>query len=135
MLKKSLNYFESRRPNFGAFPFCGILSSFEEKSPNSLTVCQVLFMTLIMSQPCRNAMKCLTRVSKLQRPSISRNTGAALHRHATSRRWQSTEAEATSNPKIVGIVDQISQLTLLETADLISSLKVCLKGPYRLDLR
>jgi large subunit ribosomal protein L7/L12 len=35
-------------------------------------------------------------------------------------RWQST---ATS-PKIDGIVDQISQLTLLETADLVASLKV-----------
>jgi large subunit ribosomal protein L7/L12 len=28
------------------------------------------------------------------------------------------------NPKIEGIVDQISQLTLLETADLVSTLKV-----------
>jgi large subunit ribosomal protein L7/L12 len=28
------------------------------------------------------------------------------------------------NPKIAGIVDQISQLTLLETADLVASLKV-----------
>lgn len=37
-------------------------------------------------------------------------------------RWASTEAVA--NPKIAGIVDQISQLTLLETADLVSSLKV-----------
>ena len=38
------------------------------------------------------------------------------------RRQNSTEAPA--NPKIAGIVDQISQLTLLETADLVSSLKV-----------
>jgi large subunit ribosomal protein L7/L12 len=37
-------------------------------------------------------------------------------------RWASTDA--ASNPKIVGIVDQISQLTLLETADLVASLKV-----------
>ena len=29
------------------------------------------------------------------------------------------------NPKIAGIVDQISTLTLLETADLVQSLKVC----------
>jgi len=50
-----------------------------------------------------------------------------LTRHATSRRWQSTEAAANpTNPKIQGIVDQISQLTLLETADLVSSLKVSL---------
>lgn len=42
-----------------------------------------------------------------------------------SRRWQSTDAAASpTNPKIAGIVDQISQLTLLETADLVASLKV-----------
>jgi hypothetical protein len=37
------------------------------------------------------------------------------------RRWNSTEA--ATNPKISTIVDQISQLTLLETADLVSTLK------------
>lgn len=42
-----------------------------------------------------------------------------------ARRWQSTDAAAApANPKIVQIVDQISQLTLLETADLVASLKV-----------
>lgn len=45
-------------------------------------------------------------------------------RRKHSRRWQFTDAAAT-NPKISGIVDQISQLTLLETADLVASLKVC----------
>lgn len=46
-------------------------------------------------------------------------------RFQVSRRWQSTEAAAAPvNPKISAIVDQISQLTLLETADLVSSLKV-----------
>jgi large subunit ribosomal protein L7/L12 len=39
-----------------------------------------------------------------------------------TRRYNSTEAAA--NPKIAAIVDQISQLTLLETADLVASLKV-----------
>lgn len=39
------------------------------------------------------------------------------------------ETTATSNPKIDPIVDQISQLTLLETADLISSLKTRLNIP------
>jgi large subunit ribosomal protein L7/L12 len=34
------------------------------------------------------------------------------------------EATSAGNPKIAGIVDQISQLTLLETADLVASLKV-----------
>ncbi|OJD21506.1 ribosomal protein L7/L12 [Blastomyces percursus] len=48
-----------------------------------------------------------------------------------ARRWQSTEAPAAapSNPKITQIVDQISQLTLLETADLVSSLKSRLNIP------
>jgi large subunit ribosomal protein L7/L12 len=42
-----------------------------------------------------------------------------------TRRYNSTEAApAATNPKISAIVDQISQLTLLETADLVSSLKV-----------
>ncbi|EED15023.1 50S ribosomal protein L12 [Talaromyces stipitatus ATCC 10500] len=46
-------------------------------------------------------------------------------------RWQSTDAVAAApaNPKIVQIVDQISQLTLLETADLVASLKSRLNIP------
>lgn len=49
----------------------------------------------------------------------------------TPRRYNSTEAEAApTNPKVAGIVDQISQLTLLETADLVSSLKVRPAVPY-----
>ncbi|RVX72414.1 hypothetical protein B0A52_03602 [Exophiala mesophila] len=48
----------------------------------------------------------------------------------SSRRWQSTDAAAApANPKIAGIVDQISQLTLLETADLVASLKSRLNIP------
>ncbi|KAL6244720.1 54S ribosomal protein L12, mitochondrial [Rhinocladiella similis] len=47
-----------------------------------------------------------------------------------SRRWQSTDAAAApTNPKISTIVDQISQLTLLETADLVTSLKTRLNIP------
>jgi large subunit ribosomal protein L7/L12 len=41
-----------------------------------------------------------------------------------TRRYNSTDAAAAVNPKISAIVDQISQLTLLETADLVASLKV-----------
>ncbi|SPO01154.1 related to 60S ribosomal protein L12, mitochondrial [Cephalotrichum gorgonifer] len=48
---------------------------------------------------------------------------------ATSSRYNSTEAAAPENPKIAAIVDQISQLTLLETADLVSSLKSRLNIP------
>lgn len=47
---------------------------------------------------------------------------------STTRRYNSTEAAASStNPKIAQIVDQISKLTLLETADLVSSLKASLQ--------
>ncbi|KXL46790.1 hypothetical protein M433DRAFT_65133 [Acidomyces richmondensis BFW] len=49
-------------------------------------------------------------------------------RHLT-RRLHSTETPIPANPKIAGIVDQISQLTLLETADLVSSLKSRLNIP------
>ncbi|KAK5000986.1 54S ribosomal protein L12, mitochondrial [Elasticomyces elasticus] len=51
---------------------------------------------------------------------------SAQNRRTQLGRWQSTD---TSNPKIAGIVDQISQLTLLETADLVSSLKSRLNIP------
>ncbi|KAI9762206.1 MAG: hypothetical protein M4579_000529 [Chaenotheca gracillima] len=44
------------------------------------------------------------------------------------RRSESTDA-ASGNPKIASIVDQIGQLTLLETADLVSSLKTRLNIP------
>ncbi|KAL8748927.1 MAG: hypothetical protein Q9199_007991, partial [Rusavskia elegans] len=45
-----------------------------------------------------------------------------------SRRHESTSA-APTNPKIATIVHQISQLTLLETADLVSNLKSKLNIP------
>uniref|UniRef100_L2FYP8 50s ribosomal protein l12 n=1 Tax=Colletotrichum fructicola (strain Nara gc5) TaxID=1213859 RepID=L2FYP8_COLFN len=48
---------------------------------------------------------------------------------ATARRHNSTEAAAPTNLKIAAIVDQISTLTLLETADLVSSLKTKLNIP------
>lgn len=47
--------------------------------------------------------------------------------YSQQRRHNSTEAPI--NPKISGIVDQISQLTLLETADLVSNLKSRLNIP------
>ncbi|KAI4185812.1 MAG: hypothetical protein L6R41_003898 [Letrouitia leprolyta] len=46
-----------------------------------------------------------------------------------TRRHESTASTSTSNPKITTIVDQISQLTLLETADLVSNLKSKLNIP------
>lgn len=45
---------------------------------------------------------------------------------AAPRRWNST---ASADPKIASIVDQISGLTLLETADLVSLLKTRLNIP------
>ncbi|KAF2187284.1 54S ribosomal protein L12, mitochondrial precursor [Zopfia rhizophila CBS 207.26] len=54
---------------------------------------------------------------------------ASLTQQRTSRRWQSTETAGPTNPKIASIVDQISQLTLLETADLVSTLKTHLNIP------
>ncbi|KAI4250597.1 MAG: hypothetical protein L6R40_000197 [Gallowayella cf. fulva] len=49
-------------------------------------------------------------------------------RTPSTRRYESTAA-APTNPKITTIVDQISQLTLLETADLVSTLKSKLNIP------
>ncbi|KAI9712030.1 MAG: hypothetical protein M1820_001739 [Bogoriella megaspora] len=82
-----------------------------------------------MAQPCLSVIRHVARVSKTPRPYFSRCGSAITSRHATSRRWQSTEAAASSDPKISGIVDQISQLTLLETADLVSTLKTRLNIP------
>ncbi|XXG96733.1 hypothetical protein Hte_003024 [Hypoxylon texense] len=74
-----------------------------------------------MSVPCRYAARSCARSIRSGntfRPSksfLQSTTPSIQRRHETT---------ATANPKISGIVDQISQLTLLETADLVSSLKV-----------
>ena len=63
---------------------------------------------------CRNAVR------------VSARTPTSTYL-AQRRRWESTEAAGageSKNPKITQIVDQISQLNLLETADLVSTLKV-----------
>lgn len=75
-----------------------------------------------MSLSCRHAAQCCARQ---MRSAASFRSTAALAQQRITRRYQSTDAAAApTNPKIAGIVDQISQLTLLETADLVSSLKV-----------
>ena len=74
-----------------------------------------------MSAPGRVLRRCIYTAKSVGsvRPSI----GGAQQR--LQRRWASSEATAApTNPKIATIVDQISQLTLLETADLVSTLKV-----------
>ncbi|KAM3512318.1 hypothetical protein MY11210_004031 [Beauveria gryllotalpidicola] len=82
-----------------------------------------------MAMSCRYAARSCARqlrsASALQAPTQTVRLGA------TSRRYNSTgaAAEAPANPKIAEIVDQISKLTLLETADLVSSLKTKLNIP------
>ncbi|KAL9125745.1 MAG: hypothetical protein Q9217_005092 [Psora testacea] len=63
------------------------------------------------------------------RTTLSRLAISQHERRAPSRRWESTAAAPTTNPKISTIVDQISHLTLLETADLVSNLKTRLNIP------
>ncbi|KAH0289483.1 50S ribosomal protein L12 [Aureobasidium namibiae CBS 147.97] len=78
-----------------------------------------------MSLSCQRVLRrCATVQSPVVRASLSSTQNTFL-----SRRWQSTEAAAPTNPKIAAIVDQIGQLTLLETADLVSSLKTRLNIP------
>jgi large subunit ribosomal protein L7/L12 len=80
-----------------------------------------------MAAPASRALRrciCTAKQTAYVRPTI----GATQQR--IQRRWAS-DAAASTNPKIATIVDQISQLTLLETADLVSTLKVrplCYEG-------
>lgn len=77
-----------------------------------------------MSLSCQSALRVCARAA---RASPAR---ASVSRLQQARRWQSTDAAAApANPKIATIVDQISQLTLLETADLVSTLKVSPRRP------
>lgn len=76
-----------------------------------------------MSLTSQAAARCCRQ---LVRPSVRISSTTYLSQRTPSRRWNSTDAQAAApaNPKIAQIVDQISQLTLLETADLVASLKV-----------
>jgi len=80
----------------------------------------------IMSISPSAAARCCAHTLRLSNGSLrtASLTARQRRRPEPARRWQTTDAAAAGNPKIVGIVDQISQLTLLETADLVSSLKV-----------
>ncbi|KAF7161825.1 hypothetical protein CNMCM5623_007290 [Aspergillus felis] len=81
-----------------------------------------------MSLTSQAAARCCRQ---LVRPSVRISSATYLSQRTPSRRWNSTEAQAAApaNPKITQIVDQISQLTLLETADLVASLKSRLNIP------
>ncbi|KAK1831767.1 ribosomal protein L7/L12 C-terminal domain-containing protein [Podospora conica] len=82
-----------------------------------------------MSLSCRYAAQCCARQLRASSTSASvRAVSASALQQRIARRHNSTEAAAVS-PKISGIVDQISQLTLLETADLVASLKSRLNIP------
>jgi len=78
-----------------------------------------------MSLTCQYAARQCVRTLRASQPHAYRPIAATVSRRRQQecRRWQSSDA-AAANPKIAGIVDQISQLTLLETADLVSTLKV-----------
>ncbi|KAI2788451.1 54S ribosomal protein L12 [Penicillium oxalicum] len=83
-----------------------------------------------MSFPIQAAARSCRQLSGSIRPSSLRIATTYTARTPSYRRWESTEAAAAPvNPKIAQIVDQISTLTLLETADLVSSLKTRLNIP------
>ncbi|KAG8416560.1 54S ribosomal protein L12, mitochondrial [Metarhizium acridum] len=79
-----------------------------------------------MAMSCRYATQSCAR--QLRSVYSARAPAQMLQIASTTRRFNSTEA-APTNPKIAEIVDQISRLTLLETADLVSSLKSKLNIP------
>ncbi|MCJ1422604.1 hypothetical protein MMC29_000484 [Sticta canariensis] len=83
-----------------------------------------------MSATCKNTARCCARVilcNSLRPTSLAPCATSQRQRRRPTQRWASTES--AMNPKITVIVDQISQLTLLETADLVSSLKSRLNIP------
>ncbi|KAG7111866.1 54S ribosomal protein L12 like [Verticillium longisporum] len=82
-----------------------------------------------MAMSCRYAARSCAR--QLRTASSLRASASSFQTRtpATARRHNSTEAAPAANPKIETIVDQISKLTLLETADLVSTLKSRLNIP------
>ncbi|CAI0642513.1 unnamed protein product, partial [Colletotrichum noveboracense] len=82
-----------------------------------------------MALSCRYAAQSCARQLRSSSSLRASTTLFQTRTPATTRRHNSTEAAAPTNPKIAAIVDQISTLTLLETADLVSSLKTKLNIP------
>ncbi|KAI9852994.1 MAG: hypothetical protein M1838_002773 [Thelocarpon superellum] len=86
-----------------------------------------------MSVGRNSVARCWSCAHRPSLPAIRASSTVLPGRRRTSpaRRWQSTDAAgaASSNPKISTLVDQIGQLSLLETADLISTLKTRLNIP------
>ncbi|KAE9567405.1 54S ribosomal protein L12 [Colletotrichum fructicola] len=82
-----------------------------------------------MALSCRYAAQSCARQLRSSSSLRASTTLFQTRTPATARRHNSTEAAAPTNLKIAAIVDQISTLTLLETADLVSSLKTKLNIP------
>ncbi|KAJ0167522.1 54S ribosomal protein L12, mitochondrial [Colletotrichum tanaceti] len=82
-----------------------------------------------MALSCRYAAQSCARQLRATGSLRASTSLFQIRTPATARRHNSTEAAAPTNPKIAAIVDQISTLTLLETADLVSSLKSKLNIP------
>ncbi|KAI0138547.1 ClpS-like protein [Hypoxylon sp. NC0597] len=80
-----------------------------------------------MSAPCRIAARSCAR--SIRSGSSLRASTSFIQSSTPSIQRRHESTAAPTNPKIAGIVDQISQLTLLETADLVASLKSRLNIP------
>ncbi|PHH79075.1 hypothetical protein CDD80_5634 [Ophiocordyceps camponoti-rufipedis] len=80
-----------------------------------------------MARSCQCAARSFSRQLRLLSPAT--RCTQTLRIASTTRRFNSTEAAAVASPKVAQLVEQISQLTLLETADLVSSLKSKLNIP------
>jgi hypothetical protein len=94
--------------------------SFSVPSSTTARCCRSLLRS---SSKTASSSRCI----RLSSSSACVNSRRKEQRRHLSRRWASTDASTTAAPtnsKISGIVDQISRLTLLETADLVASLKV-----------
>ena len=104
--------------------------TYKKEVRNSAITKTIIFNCFpIMSLTCTNTTRCCARLiirHSLRPTSLAPSAISQRQRRRPTQRWASTES--TMSPKISGIVDQISQLTLLETADLGSSLKVCYAG-------
>lgn len=102
-------------------------SFIESHLPSSPSSVAPALQSTAMAVPSQAAARCCRHILRPSSVRIS-STYLAQSRRTPARRWQSTQADAPAaaptNPKIAQIVDQISQLTLLETADLVASLKV-----------
>ncbi|KAF7197651.1 54S ribosomal protein L12, mitochondrial, partial [Pseudocercospora fuligena] len=117
--------------NRRCLPRSGCRRSFGRRTQRQHTIRGIdtlpLYKPFIMSLAPQFAVRRCAQCLRSSQANALRYAASTAPQRRQQRRWQSTEAAAApSNPKIAGIVDQISQLTLLETADLVSTLKAML---------